>query len=77
MADIALLVVEFERGAKRAAMLAGRGRQELLAGDAGCRPSSTSSKKQQGTWAVVGASVAGSETEGKLGTAAADGFFSA
>ncbi|GJN20543.1 hypothetical protein PR202_gb07935 [Eleusine coracana subsp. coracana] len=75
MADIALpLVEEFERGAKRAAMLAGRSRQELLAGDAGCRPSSASSKKQQGTWAAVGVSVAGSEAEGKLGTAADDGF---
>lgn len=74
MADIALLVVEeFERGAKRAAMLASRGRQELSAGEVG----SASSKKQHGTWAAVGVSVTGSEPQGKLGLAAADGFFSA
>lgn len=84
MADIALVVVEeFERGTKRAALMMRRGSQEPPAGDGdGCdRPASASGRRsKQSAWApaaAAGAVVARADTGGALGMAAADGFFSA
>ncbi|KAL6883710.1 hypothetical protein ACP4OV_011124 [Aristida adscensionis] len=79
MADIALLVVEeFERGAKRAAMLRRRSPQPAAAAlDAGDRPASCMRRKQSAYAAAAAAVSAGTEPTGKLGCAAADGFFSA
>ncbi|PUZ39449.1 hypothetical protein GQ55_9G309700 [Panicum hallii var. hallii] len=83
MADIALLVIEeFERGTKRAALMMRRGSQEPPACDGyGCdRPAFASGRSNQSAWAPASVAVAGvarAETGGALGMAAADGFFSA